>query len=256
MSSTTKDVGDLKIENTNIQTATNVSLDDKQKTLVGSVLDLFAGRPSLAKLQLWADDAIFSDPLTVAKGRKQYEPQWYGLQTAFSEIERLSHEVTSSGNPIEMNLSTRYVVKGLGKEQKIDSKIKIWVDAQGKIERLEDRWNDSLPDGSISNVSLFSPWSWWRYGEAWAFWGWSWVWYTPVWMVRDENSSSRAHLPCCSFVDSWSCSLLTTILYRLSADSTPCLCPIWSECQRMPRRMRRRVTSSGTSEGRGHLYDT
>ena len=37
---------------------------------------LFAGRPSLKKLSLWDDDGVFEDPITVATGRKQYEPQW------------------------------------------------------------------------------------------------------------------------------------------------------------------------------------
>ena len=115
MSST--ETGELKLEST-VKTATGVELSSEQKTLVSSVLDLFAGRPSLAKLQLWKDDAVFSDPITVAKGRKEFEPQWvcrlvmqnatfssntlpqYGLQTAFSEIERKDHSVTSSGNPI------------------------------------------------------------------------------------------------------------------------------------------------------------
>ena len=64
------------IENTNISTAPGVELSSQQKTIVGSVLDLFAGRPSLEKLQLWSDDATFEDPITIAKGRKQYEPQW------------------------------------------------------------------------------------------------------------------------------------------------------------------------------------
>ncbi|KAK3060016.1 hypothetical protein LTS18_009528, partial [Coniosporium uncinatum] len=63
-------------ETTNIQTASGVSLDSQQKTLVGSVLDLFAGRPSLEKLQLWKDDGVFEDLITVARGRKQYEAQW------------------------------------------------------------------------------------------------------------------------------------------------------------------------------------
>ena len=78
----------------------------------------------------------------------------YGLQSAFSEIERLSHEVTGSGNPISMNLSTRYVVKGIGKEQKIDSVILIHHDGNGKIEKVEDKWDGKLPDSTISNVSL------------------------------------------------------------------------------------------------------
>ena len=67
---------DLGIENTNIKTATGVTLDEQQKTLVGSVLDLFAGRPSLKKLSLWDDNGVFEDNITIATGRKQFEPQW------------------------------------------------------------------------------------------------------------------------------------------------------------------------------------
>merc|ERR1712072_578411 len=119
------DRGELKIESQNIKTAPGVELSSQQQTLVGSVLDLFAGRPSLAKLGLWKDDAEFTDPLTVAKGREKYEAQWYGLQAVFSEIERSNHEVKSAGNPIVMDLSSRYVVKGLGKEQKINSVVEI-----------------------------------------------------------------------------------------------------------------------------------
>ncbi|KAB8337274.1 hypothetical protein FH972_021575 [Carpinus fangiana] len=144
---------ELRIENTNVKTAAGVSLSDQQKTVVGSVLDLFAGRPSLAKLQLWSDEGVFEDPITVAKGRKQYEPQWYGLQSAFSEIERLSHEVTSSGNPITMDMKTRYVVKGIGKEVTIASKINIFVDeATGKISKVEDKWDGKLPESGIANA--------------------------------------------------------------------------------------------------------
>ena len=48
--------GTLNIETKDIHTASGVELTSEQKTLVGSVLDLFAGRPSLAKLQLWTDN--------------------------------------------------------------------------------------------------------------------------------------------------------------------------------------------------------
>ncbi|EMC98487.1 hypothetical protein BAUCODRAFT_66485 [Baudoinia panamericana UAMH 10762] len=145
------DVGELKIESTNIKTAPGVSLDSHQQTLVGSVLDLFAGRPSLAKLALWKDDAVFTDPLTIAEGRKQYSAQWYGLQTAFSEIERLGHEVKSNGNPITMDLDTRYVIKGIGKEQKIHSLVEIYHEG-GKITKVADKWDGKLPDSTISNA--------------------------------------------------------------------------------------------------------
>ncbi|KAL1297193.1 hypothetical protein AAFC00_004763 [Neodothiora populina] len=141
-----------QIENTNINTAPGVSLDDRQKLLVGCVLDLFAGRPSKEKLQLWTDDGTFEDPITIAKGRDKYEPQWYGLRAAFSEIERISHQVNSSGNPITMDMKTRYVVKGISKEQTIASVVNIFVNSEGKIEKVEDKWDGQLPDSAFKNA--------------------------------------------------------------------------------------------------------
>ena len=147
--------GNLNIETKNVQTAPGVKLSEQQNTIVGSVLDLFAGRPSLPKLALWRDDATFTDPITIAEGREKYSAQWYGLQSAFSEIERLSHEVKDAGNPIMMDLRTRYVIKGIGKEQTIQSVVAIHLDEQGKIAKVEDKWDGKLPDSSIANVSGF-----------------------------------------------------------------------------------------------------
>ncbi|RDL42305.1 Uncharacterized protein BP5553_02284 [Venustampulla echinocandica] len=145
--------GSLGIENTNIETAPGVDLSVQQKILVGSILDLLAGRPSLKKLQLWADDATFADPLTNAQGRKQYEAQWYSLETAFSEIERLHQSVTSAGNPITMDVKTRYKIKGIGKDQIIDSVVQIYTDDMGEgIVRVENRWNNELPHGAFSKI--------------------------------------------------------------------------------------------------------
>lgn len=213
--------GELKVENTNIKTAPGVELSQKQQTLLGSVLDLFAGRPSLAKLQLWTDDATFTDPITIAKGRKQYEPQWYGLQAAFSEIERQSHEVTSAGNPIEMDMTTRYVVKGIGSEKIISSKVLVHLDAAGeKIVKVEDKWNGKLPDSGIANVSsplqYMNPFWWLQYAGGWAWWCWSFTWETTIWRVRESLSSSV-------FVLLYR-TLLTSIsqaFRRLNANSVP-----------------------------------
>jgi len=146
----------LKIESpvSDIKTASGVSLDEKQSIIVGSVLDLFAGKPSLRKLSLWEDNAIFNDPIALAEGRKQYAAQWYGLAVAFSKIERLSYEVTSSGNPITMDLKTKYIVKGTGTEKVIDSVVDIYLDEHtGKISKLLDKWDGELNSGSVKHVS-------------------------------------------------------------------------------------------------------
>jgi hypothetical protein len=144
---------DLNLETKHVTTAPGIKLSEQQETIVGSVLDLFAGKPSLQKLALWRDDATFNDPLTSAKGREQYSAQWYGLQQAFSEIDRLNHQVKDSGNPILMDLRTKYVIKGINKEQTIQSLVSIHLDDQGKISKVEDKWNGELPTGTIAQVS-------------------------------------------------------------------------------------------------------
>ncbi len=217
----------------------------------------------MKKLQLWADDGVFEDPITKAEGRKQYEPQWvhpslpfilpstnlfiqYGLQTAFKEIERLHHEVTSAGNPIQMDLKTRYVTKVIGKEQTIASKINIFYDkSTGKITKVEDKWDGNLPDSSFTNVSveqLFSPWWWVHYGEGWAWWMWSWTWDTWWWQVRGVSPLACHRLTGTRY--GRDVGIPADLFGRFSASSTPLPCPRWSASLRTTRRMRRRETSS------------
>ena len=128
--------------------------------------------PLVSKIHTVSDTSTVEPVrLTRRSGRAKYEPQWvafdlqrthpkltcpqYGLQAAFSTIERLHHSVTKAGNPIEMDLKTRYVVKGLNKEQTIESKILIAYDStSGKITKVQDKWDGKLPDSSFKDVSL------------------------------------------------------------------------------------------------------
>lgn len=94
-----------------------------------------------------------------------------------------------------MDMKTRYVIKGIGKEQTISSVINIYLNSQGKIEKVEDKWDGKLPDSAIANVSfsqLMSPWWLLYHVEAWIFWLWSFVWYTRIWLVRGIDLFSLA----------------------------------------------------------------
>ncbi|EON98215.1 hypothetical protein UCRPA7_6256 [Phaeoacremonium minimum UCRPA7] len=104
------------IRNTDVHTNPGVDLNDQQKLVVGSILD---------HLSLWSKDATFTDPLTIATGYKKYAAQ-----------------------------CNKYTVKGIKKDQVIDSVVKIFLGADGKIEKVEDRWNNSLPDGAVSQRVL------------------------------------------------------------------------------------------------------
>ncbi|KAH8779781.1 hypothetical protein F5883DRAFT_626161 [Diaporthe sp. PMI_573] len=142
----------IGIKRTDIQTAPGVNLSEQQKVLVGSVLDLFEGNPTLKHFSLWNKDATFADNITVAEGFPKYSAQFYGLPALFKPIQLQSHQVKSAGNPIELGMSNKYVVRGIKQEKVMNSVVRIHVGSDGKIEKVEDRWNGELPSGAISDA--------------------------------------------------------------------------------------------------------
>lgn len=142
----------FNVKTTDIKTEPGIQLSDHQKLLVGSVLDLFGGNPTLKHFSLWAPNATFSDNITVAQGEAKYKAQFYGLPALFNPIRIQAHSVTSSGNPIELRLKNEYTVKGIKKAQTVDSVVDIHVGDDGKITKLEDKWNGHLPEGAVSET--------------------------------------------------------------------------------------------------------
>lgn len=53
-----------------------------------------------------------------------------------------------------MDMKTRYVIKGINKEQIVSSVVAIYLDGDGKIQKVQDKWDGKLPDGAIANVSI------------------------------------------------------------------------------------------------------
>ncbi|WDK23624.1 hypothetical protein CGRA01v4_14916 [Colletotrichum graminicola] len=142
----------IGIKNNDIVQKSGVSLSQQQKVLVGSVLDLFEGNPTLKHLSLWSRNATFQDNITVAEGYDKFAAQWYGLPALFNPIKIQSHTVTSAGNPIELELKNSYTVKGVKTEQTMESVVQIEVGDDGKIVKVNDKWNNNLPDGAFSQV--------------------------------------------------------------------------------------------------------
>lgn len=114
---------------------------------------LFEGNPTLKHFSLWHPTATFTDPITMATGYAKYTAQWYGLPAVFKPIQLQHHRVTNEGNPIEFEMTNKYVVKGIKKEQVMNSVVAVHIAADGKIDRVEDRWNGKLPEGAVSDVS-------------------------------------------------------------------------------------------------------
>ncbi|XXH02141.1 hypothetical protein Hte_008509 [Hypoxylon texense] len=185
-----------QIKNTEVNEAPGVELSSRQKLIVGSVLDLFEGHPTLKKLSLWSRDATFADPLTIATGYRQFAAQWYGLPAVFCPIRIQDHSVTSAGNPIDLRLTNGYGLKGLNKAQTINSVVRIYIGQDQKIQRVEDRWDGGLPNELSSEtgfpisivpfhslrqlVQVSIGWSWWTYCNV--------SWWRLAWVFRKLNA--------------------------------------------------------------------
>lgn len=96
-------------------------------------------------------------------------------------------------------MSNKYVVKGIKKEQVMNSVVKIYLASDGKIEKVEDRWNGKLPEGAISDVSETSPPDSGGSDRG----GWAWVVLHPLALTRlvVEKGSDVAWWSFCTF--SW-----------------------------------------------------
>jgi hypothetical protein len=128
--------------------------------------------------------------------------------------------VTSAGNPILLDLKTRYKVKGIGAETTIQSTVEIHTADDGRISMVVDKWNGKLPDGAFTQASwsqLCSFWWWVHYGEAWAWWGWSRVWWTrPLevgWIQNKWLLKETTHRSILSFLFFWRPGLVFEELY-------------------------------------------
>jgi len=74
----------------------------------------------------------------------------------FRDISLVSHRVVSAANPLEIELQNRYTAKGINKTKEIASLVQVFMDGDGKIERVVDRWDGKgLPEGFVGEVCLF-----------------------------------------------------------------------------------------------------
>ncbi|KDE08161.1 hypothetical protein MVLG_01641 [Microbotryum lychnidis-dioicae p1A1 Lamole] len=119
-------------------------LDERRAQLVKNVQDLFSSKPRLEIFeQDWKKDAVFEDPICIAKGDKEYMAQWYGMPKAFPQSETLSWKVLKNEpGLIEYEQVQKYTVAGIHTVKEMKSLVHIELDpTDNKITRFEDRWN-------------------------------------------------------------------------------------------------------------------
>ncbi|TFY67778.1 hypothetical protein EVJ58_g1405 [Rhodofomes roseus] len=136
------------ITNASVDVAPGVTIDDHRRTLVGVVLDLFQGKPSLYKMDFFAEDAVYEDPVAKSVGRTSIAGQFYGLPELFRSSVTKSAQITASdAHTTSFRVLHEFTPKLVPKTVSFDTVMTITVDAAGKITHWRDRPSAGIPDG-------------------------------------------------------------------------------------------------------------
>ncbi|KAG8747009.1 hypothetical protein FRC10_002808 [Ceratobasidium sp. 414] len=123
----------------------DVILEDQRKQTLDDVLELFCSHPSLEIFERsWHRDAVFEDPWTKCIGYREYTAQWFALPRVVPHSTTLQHRVLSSTHyphRIVFDQTQEYNLRFLNRKKIIQSLVTLELDEDGKIVRMEDRWN-------------------------------------------------------------------------------------------------------------------
>ncbi|KAG8702766.1 hypothetical protein FRC09_004553 [Ceratobasidium sp. 395] len=122
-----------------------VILEDQRKQTLDDVLELFCSHPSLEIFERsWHRDAVFEDPLTKCIGYREYAAQWFALPKLVPTSTTIQHRVLSSTHyphRIVFDQTQEYNIRFLKRKKIIQSLVTLELDEDGKIIKMEDRWN-------------------------------------------------------------------------------------------------------------------
>ncbi|KAK3066004.1 hypothetical protein LTR53_017805 [Teratosphaeriaceae sp. CCFEE 6253] len=116
-----------------------------EKTIIDQVTSLYQCRPSDEAYSHYRKDAVFHDPVSIAKGLDSIKSQFNGMPKIFERSDTQKLEVLDDPqqpNSIVLNLTQHYVFKG-GKtpEKTLNSKVTLKLDQDGMIEHHEEEWD-------------------------------------------------------------------------------------------------------------------
>ncbi|KAI4183251.1 MAG: hypothetical protein L6R41_005493 [Letrouitia leprolyta] len=123
-----------------------------EQTLITDILQLYQLNPSEQAYRHYSPEAIFHDPVSIAKGLDSIKSQFNGMPKIFAEsttekCDLLANDSSSPPNSIALNLTQRYVFKSpipfksKGAEKTVNSKVTFTLDGKGRISRHDEEWD-------------------------------------------------------------------------------------------------------------------
>lgn len=123
----------------------------KEKTIIDEVLSLYQLKPTEKSYSHYRSDAVFHDPVSIAKGLDSIKSQFNGMPKLFERSDTQKCEVLDQGHQLSgvqsdssivLDLTQHYVFKG-GKtpEKTVNSRVTLALDGEGMIKHHEEEWD-------------------------------------------------------------------------------------------------------------------
>ena len=121
----------------------SLQIPPEHEIIVKAITSLYSGSASEKDMLVYAETAIYDDPLSYCDTRYKIAGQWYGLPKIFSKLETKKIEVVKD-TPTEIGFKQRhaYTLKGLNATKEVDSLVSLSLDHEGKVLYHKDMWND------------------------------------------------------------------------------------------------------------------
>jgi len=121
----------------------SLKISPEHEAVIKSITNLYSGSSSEKDMMVYAEKAIYDDPLSYCDTRYKIAGQWYGLPKIFSKLETKGVEVVSdTPKEIVFKMRQAYTPKVLNSTKEIDSLVSLSLDDDGKVRYHKDMFND------------------------------------------------------------------------------------------------------------------
>lgn len=131
----------------------------QEKEIIDEVLSLYQCKPTEKSYSHYSETAVFSDPVSIAQGKKSIMSQFNGMPKIFEKSDTQKCDVLDDGSKdIKLDLTQHYVFK-LGKKEKTLNSLVTLKMQNGLIEHHEEEWdhkpNTTKEDGFFGALNEY-----------------------------------------------------------------------------------------------------
>jgi len=124
----------------------SVSISPRQRDIINSITSLYSGSASEKDMLVYAEDAVYDDPLSYCDNRYKIAGQWYGIPKLFKSSKTIATEVVkASPGELVFKLRQEYVLQGGIGSKTVDSLVSLGLEGQDGSEVVKyhkDMWNE------------------------------------------------------------------------------------------------------------------